>query len=70
MASAQQAIDSAGLDFKAEDSESLREKTGTLIGVGIGSLQIIEENALRIKRAGAFLLFLFRRLSPTRLPVR
>ena len=48
MASVQQAIDSAGLNFEKE--ESLRKRTGTLIGVGMGSLQIIEENALRISK--------------------
>ena len=59
MASAQQAIESSGLDFE-KASESLKEKTGTLIGVGIGSLRIIEENAIRLKEG--------KRLSPFFIP--
>ena len=59
MASAQQAIESSGLDFEKEP-EDFREKIGTLIGVGIGSLQIIEENAIRLKEGS--------RLSPFFIP--
>lgn len=59
MASAQQAIESSGLDFEKE--EGLREKTGVLIGVGIGSLRIIEENAVRLHNEG-------KRLSPFFIP--
>lgn len=59
MASAQQAIESSGLDFEKEP-EDFREKIGTLIGVGIGSLQIIEENAIKLKAGG--------RLSPFFIP--
>ena len=59
MASAKQAIESSGLDFEKE--EGLREKTGTLIGVGIGSLRIIEENAIRLHTKA-------KRLSPFFIP--
>ena len=58
LASAQQAIASSGLNFEKE--ENLREKTGTLIGVGIGSLCIIEENAIKLKQSN--------RLSPFFIP--
>ncbi len=58
LASAKQAIESAGLDFEKE--ESLREKTGVLIGVGLGSLNIIEKNATRLNQK--------QRLSPFFIP--
>ena len=58
MASAQQAIESSGLDFEKE--VGLRERTGTLIGVGIGGLRIIEENAVRLTQT--------KRLSPFFIP--
>lgn len=58
MASAQQAIESSGLNFEIE--RGLKERTGTLIGVGIGSLCIIEENAVRLNKT--------RRLSPFFIP--
>jgi 3-oxoacyl-[acyl-carrier-protein] synthase II len=59
LASAKQAIESSGLDFEKE--EGLKEKTGTLIGVGIGSLRIIEENAARLHNEA-------KRLSPFFIP--
>lgn len=58
LASAQQAIISSGLNF--EEDEALREKTGTLIGVGIGGLNIIEENSVRLQEG--------QRLSPFFIP--
>ena len=58
LASAKQAIESSGLDF--ENNESLREKTGVLFGVGMGSLKIIEENSIRLREK--------RRLSPFFIP--
>jgi len=45
MASAQEAIESSGLDLATED----REKIGVLIGVGLGSLKSIEENAIKLQ---------------------
>ncbi len=48
ISSAKQAIESSGLDFEKE--EGLKEKTGVLIGVGMGSLRIIEENCLKLKQ--------------------
>ena len=58
LASAQQAITSSGLEFEQE--ETLRERTGTLIGVGIGALNIIEENSVRLREG--------QRLSPFFIP--
>ena len=58
LAGAQQAITSSGLDF--EQDETLRERTGTLIGVGIGGLNIIEENSVRLREG--------QRLSPFFIP--
>lgn len=58
LASAGQAIESAGLNF--EQDEILRERTGTLIGVGIGALNIIEENSVRLQEG--------QRLSPFFIP--
>ena len=46
MASAQQAIESSGLDFDKE--EELRERAGVLIGVGLGSLKTIQDNCARL----------------------
>ena len=42
LSSAQQALESSGLDFETE--EGLREKTGVLIGVGMGDLKMIQDN--------------------------
>ena len=41
LASACQAIESSGLDFEKDDQ--LRKQTGTLIGVGMGALPVIED---------------------------
>ena len=59
LAGAQQAIESSGLDFEKE--EGLKERTGVLIGVGLGSLKIIEENCLRLHKQN-------KRLSPFFIP--
>ena len=48
LCSAKQAIESSGLDFEKE--EGLKEKTGVLIGAGLGSLKIIENNASRLNQ--------------------
>ena len=58
LAGAMQAIESAGIDF--EKDTHLREKTGVLIGVGMGSLRTIEENALKLNQK--------QRLSPFFIP--
>ena len=58
LAGAGQAIESSGLNF--EQDETLRERTGTLIGVGIGALNIIEENSVKLQRG--------QRLSPFFIP--
>ncbi len=61
LASAQQAIESSGLDFDKE--EELRERVGVLIGVGLGSLKIIQDNCLRLHNQGQG-----KRLSPFFIP--
>ncbi|MDE0518960.1 MAG: beta-ketoacyl synthase N-terminal-like domain-containing protein, partial [Bdellovibrionales bacterium] len=58
LASAKQAIESAGLDFEKE--EGLKKRTGVLIGAGLGSLRIIEQNATRLNQQ--------KRLSPFFIP--
>ena len=63
LCAAQQAIKDAGLDFESTDSkeiEDLKNKTGTLIGAGLGSLNIIEESAVKLSQN--------RRLSPFFIP--
>ncbi len=47
LSSAKEAIDQSGLDLHKEE---LREKTGVLIGVGMGALPLIEETALKVKQ--------------------
>jgi 3-oxoacyl-[acyl-carrier-protein] synthase II len=59
LAAAQQAVEDAG--WQPEDDES-RERTGVLIGSGIGGLATIEENALILRDRGA------RRISPFFIP--
>lgn len=58
ISSADQAIKSSGLNFESE--ESLKEKSGVLIGAGIGALPIIEEHSIRLKQN--------KRLSPFFIP--
>ena len=58
LASAKQAIESAGLEFAKE--ENLKERTAVLIGAGLGSLRIIEQNATRLSQQ--------KRLSPFFIP--
>ena len=52
ISSAQQALESSGLDFEKE--EGLREQTGVLIGVGMGALKIIQDNCLHEQDDGTF----------------
>lgn len=59
MAAAQQAVEDSG--WMPEDTESL-ERTGVMIGSGIGGLQSIAETAVMIKEKGA------RRVSPFFIP--
>ncbi len=59
LAAAQQAVEDA--DWKPDDVESL-ERTGVMIGSGIGGLQTISEGALTISERGP------RRLSPFFIP--
>lgn len=59
MAAAIQAVEDAG--WKPEDAESL-ERTGVLIGSGIGGLPLIEENSILLKESGP------RKISPFFIP--
>lgn len=59
MAAAIQAVEDAG--WKPEDTES-QERTGVLIGSGIGGLPLIEENSILLKEAGP------RKISPFFIP--
>ena len=58
LSSAKQAIEDSGLDFEKE--EDLRNKTGTIIGVGIGALHIIENSTILMREG--------KRLSPFFIP--
>ena len=58
LSSAKQALESSGLDFEKE--KDLKEKTGVLIGAGLGSLKIIEQTAERLSQK--------QRLSPFFIP--
>lgn len=59
MTAAIQAVEDAG--WKPEDTESL-ERTGVLIGSGIGGLPMIEENSILLKESGP------RKISPFFIP--
>ena len=46
LSAAEQALKSSGLDL---NQESLKEKTGVLIGVGMGALKIIQDSCFRLR---------------------